>query len=125
MSIRTMSHVWEHSQQKGASLLLLLAIADYANDDGRAWPSIATLANKIRMSERNTQRLLQRLSRCGEIEIEVNSGQNGVNVYRVTTPRRGDNLSGGGVTTCQGGGDSLVRGGGDSLVTRTVNWTVI
>jgi len=42
MSIEHMTLVWKHSKKGGTALLLLLAIADFANDDGVAWPSLAT-----------------------------------------------------------------------------------
>ena len=34
MSIKVQSHVWEHSPAKGGELLILLAIADFADDNG-------------------------------------------------------------------------------------------
>ena len=55
MSIAWMNYVWEHSDQKGTSLLLLLAIADHANDDGICWPSVARLAHKARTTKRQAQ----------------------------------------------------------------------
>ena len=55
---------------KGGDLLVLLAIADYADEDFRAWPSQKTLARKARMDERNVRRVLQRLHVAGEILIE-------------------------------------------------------
>ena len=57
MSLRVMNWVWEHSTAKGSELLLLLDIADAADDQGRnAFPSISTLAAKTRMSRRTVQR---------------------------------------------------------------------
>jgi hypothetical protein len=47
MSIHIMTQVWERSQHKGRALLLILAIADNANDQGLAYPSAKTLAKKI------------------------------------------------------------------------------
>ena len=58
MSIKVMNRVWDESQHKGSTLLLLLAIADHAADDGYCWPNVKTLAQKIRMSRRQTIRLL-------------------------------------------------------------------
>ena len=52
MSIQCIDRVWEHSGQKGAGLLLLLAIAGYAGDNGFAFPGLATLAAKTRLSRR-------------------------------------------------------------------------
>lgn len=66
MSIKVMTAVWEHSQHKGASLLLLLAIADHAHDDGGgAFPAVGKLAQKIRMSARQVQRILHLLEASG------------------------------------------------------------
>lgn len=70
MSIRIMADVWAFAPQKGSKLLLLLAIADFADDDGKAFPSLETLSKKIRMSERNTQYLLRTLEKEGALKIE-------------------------------------------------------
>ena len=83
MSIRVMSDVWEKSQHSGTELLMLLAIADNANDERRAWPSVRTLARKTRMKPRNAQYLLKRLEESGELSINVGAGPNGSNVYSV------------------------------------------
>jgi uncharacterized phage protein (TIGR02220 family) len=83
MSIRVMSRVWDSSRLGGTELLCLLAIADFANDDGVAYPSVATLAAKIRMSHRNTNYLLRKLEECGELQIERNAGPKGCNLFRV------------------------------------------
>lgn len=81
MSIRVMSHVWENSKQSGSALVLLLAIADFANDDGMAWPAIGTLAKKIRMSERYVHRLVRDMVTAGEMRVEYKAGKNGTNQY--------------------------------------------
>lgn len=93
MSIKVMTEVWEHSQQEGGALLVLLALADHANDQGYCWPSVPTLAKKARLSERHVRRILSDLQETGELEIEARTGRS--NYYRVVTPRMGgDNLSG-------------------------------
>ena len=63
MSIKIMNAVWHLSKQKGTPLLLMIAISDNANDNGEAWPGIEYLARKIRMSERQTQRLVRDLEK--------------------------------------------------------------
>lgn len=84
MSIKVQSFVWENSKAKGSALLLLLAIADHAHDDGDgAYPSVETLAAKCRQSERNTQRLLRELEAMGEIVIKDQAGPRGCNVYLI------------------------------------------
>jgi len=62
-----MSKVWAESQQKSNELLLLLAIADNANDNGYCWPGIEYLAEKTRVSRRTVIRLIKRLEDSGEL----------------------------------------------------------
>lgn len=83
MSVRTMSRVWEHSQHAGSDLLMLLAIADFSDDDGRAFPAVATLATKCRMKMRNCQYILRSLELSGELSILANQGPHGANLYRI------------------------------------------
>lgn len=90
MSIRAMSRVWESSRLGGTKLLCLLAIADFANDQGMAFPSVATLATKIRMSERNTHYLLKEIEATGELEIQRNAGPKGCNLFIVKTLQGAD-----------------------------------
>lgn len=83
MSIAVMTHVWKHSQQKGSYLLTLLAIADYADDNGRAYPSIKTLAAKTRLSERNVQYVLHKLIESRELTVEHGAGPYRCNVFHL------------------------------------------
>ena len=69
MSIEVMNLVWTQSEQKGSSLLLLLAIADNANNKGEAYPGIEYLSHKVRMSRRQTQRLVQELDKSNELAV--------------------------------------------------------
>lgn len=91
-----MTAVWEHSAQKEGALLILLALADCAHDDGTmAFPSVKTLAGKARMSERNARYCLRNLEQSGEI---VSEGRHvsGSTVYRIVLPFKegGQNLPG-------------------------------
>ena len=71
MSIKVSTYVWEHSKQKGTALLLMLAIADHAHDDGGgAYPSVQTLAKKSRTTTRNVRLLLPKLEAAGELDIK-------------------------------------------------------
>jgi hypothetical protein len=84
MSVRVMANVWATSRMKGSALLLLLAIADHAHDDGGgAYPSVETLSVKIRMGERQTRALIGLLERSGELTVERNAGPRGCNLYTV------------------------------------------
>jgi hypothetical protein len=74
MSIKIQSRVWETSKQSGGSLLVLLALADFANDDGYSFPSVGTLARKSRLTERQVQRVLSKLVGDGELLVFPKSG---------------------------------------------------
>ncbi|CAK0747896.1 hypothetical protein CCP3SC15_1500013 [Gammaproteobacteria bacterium] len=77
-----MTEIWEHSKQEGSALLLLLAIADHAHDDGTgAWPSTETLAEKTRQTRRNVQLLLRKLEQSGELMTARGEGPHGCNAY--------------------------------------------
>jgi len=89
MSIKVMTWVWDHSPAVGTELLMLLAIADHASDNGRdAWPSIKTLARRTRLGERTVQRVLRRLADEGHLVIHVGGGRRS-NHYEI--PMTSDN----------------------------------
>jgi len=85
MSVRTMARVWDHSTHAGTELLMLLAIADFADDEGNAYPAVPTLAAKCRMSPRNANFILSALRESGELEVRANEGPRGTNRYKVVT----------------------------------------
>ena len=83
MSIFVTSSAWKGSHSEGTTLLVLLAISDFADDKGRAFPSVKTLATKARASERTVQYALRELIEKGELAIDRNAGPHGCNIYRV------------------------------------------
>ena len=87
MSNIALSYVWKHSQQHGSALLVLIAIADAANDDGECYPGVSRLADKCRMKERNLQYIIRDLEASGELAVDyfqgVNTKRGPTNRYRV------------------------------------------
>jgi len=81
MSIKIMSEIWDSAEAEGATLLILLALADFSNEEGQSWPSIASLCRKSRVSERRVHEIIHELSTTGLLTVERNAGPNGVNVY--------------------------------------------
>ena len=69
-----MNYVWSHSKSQGTARLTLLALADSCNDDGEWSPGVASLAKKVNLGERQTQRCLRELEQTGEIRILQNQG---------------------------------------------------
>lgn len=73
MGVRAVTCVWESSRAKGSELLVLLKIADWADEDGRnSWGSVVKIAALSRMTERAVRDILKRLVAMGELEIEKN-----------------------------------------------------
>jgi hypothetical protein len=95
MSVRVMARVWAHSQRKDGELLVMLALADFSNDAGESWPSIPILAQKARLTERQTRRVLTKLEEAGEVRrIVSNGGRNRRNHYFITVSENPDNITG-------------------------------
>jgi hypothetical protein len=84
MSIAVMTRVWEQSKQRGSRLVLLLALADHANDDSVCWPGVARLAERARIERRSAQTIIRDLEDAGEVYVAVNAGRGNSNMYLVT-----------------------------------------
>lgn len=78
-----MNLVWEHAPVSGNELLLMLALADFADDEGRAGASMTTLARKTRSDERTARRVLRRLQKHGLIAVDRKPGPENINRYRL------------------------------------------
>ena len=93
MSITLMSRVWGNTNTKGSERLVLLALADMANDDGFCWPGFDHLARKCNLSKRFVIRLIGELENKGLIRKDHrfdDRGDQTSNMYRVLV---GVNLS--------------------------------
>ena len=93
MSIALMSQIWKHSKFSGGELLVLLALADHANDEGYCWPAINSIATKSRLKRRRTIDVINTLVESGAIvrthRID-NKGDPTSNMYRVLYPMSTD-----------------------------------
>lgn len=82
MSVKVMTAVFERYPVGGGEMILALALADHANDDGtRVFPSIESLMAKTRQARRTVQYQLRRMEESGWL-ILVNSGNGGRNQHR-------------------------------------------
>lgn len=87
MSVRVMSWVWSKSRSAPTQRLVLLAIADCANDRGSdAYPSTETLATKTGLSVRGVRKAVADLVKSGELRVDYKAGPKGCNRYRVVIP---------------------------------------
>lgn len=84
MSVDVIDWVFDNSQARGTTKLVLLYLAERANSDGtKAYPAVATIAAKCGVSERTVQSALKELAAMGEIAY-TGRGPRGTNEYRVT-----------------------------------------
>ena len=60
-----MSHVWDIPLFKGNKKLVLLCLADFANDEGACWPSIRSLARKSCVSDSTVKSVIKSLIEDG------------------------------------------------------------
>ena len=87
MSTRALTYVFYNVHIRPGTKLVLLAIADTADDDGdNAWPSIATLARKASVHPRSVQRAINELVKLGLLTVVRGAGPPGTNYYRVHMP---------------------------------------
>lgn len=77
MSVEVMTAVFKRYPVGGGEMILALALADHADDDGtKVFPSIDHLMTKTRQSRRTVQYQLRRMEESGWL-ILVNSGNGG------------------------------------------------
>ena len=109
MAVSVTTWVWDHSRSQHSARLVLLAIADYLNEERpreAAWPSVAAIAKKTALTERAVRAAIRDLAVMGELVVEYNAGRGGCNRYRVPmTPAKsspplqsfqGEDFAGGG-----------------------------
>ncbi len=74
MSVRIMSLVWT-VRLPDSEKIVLLALADSANDEGLCWPSMATLAAKCSKSDRTVQAAIKSLVTSGHLSRQEIAGR--------------------------------------------------
>lgn len=90
MSIKAMNWAWEQSLPCSPKLILM-ALADAADDSGDCWPKVKTIAKKCCVSERTVQRVMKEFIADGLLELTPRFNQDGrqiSNKYRLLLNRR-------------------------------------
>ena len=85
MSAQAVGHVWRYADFGGAKLLVLLAVADIANDvhNNELWMGSEKLANKCRMNPGNVRKRLKELVEDGWlIELVTGGGMGKTSRYQ-------------------------------------------
>ena len=86
MSVRVSTWVWHETTAKGNDRLMLLALADNANDDGWCWPGVAQLVDKTMLGRSTVFRRLDVLEAAGLVERYTRADAGRTTVYRVAVP---------------------------------------
>lgn len=74
MSVALMTEVWKINLP-ASEKLVLLALADCANDEGGCWPSMATLTKKCSKGERTVQAAIKALVDAGHLTRKERLGK--------------------------------------------------
>lgn len=86
MSVKLMSTVWDLQTESHTQKLVLLALADNANDEGGCWPAIGTIAQKCNLCVRAVRYQIDRLEEMQIISLEhrfTKEGRQTSNFYRL------------------------------------------
>ena len=84
MSVAATNWVWTQSMAEGADRLVLLALADFADETGKCFGSWGTMQRKTRLARSTIARSIKRLEAAGELtEIEPAKTFNGRNMATV------------------------------------------
>ena len=84
MSIKLMTAVWERGDLSSTQKLVLLSLADWANDEGLCWPSIERVAKKSSLKKRAVQLAIRSLEEMKFIRREEVIGKG--NRYWIQIP---------------------------------------
>ena len=141
MSSKLLGHVWDLDLPDHATKLVLLRLADSANDEtGECWPSLKHIQDKCNIKSKNTIRraleILEQLGLVVVIKRKLTATQNTSNLYRLNIKKilnpsfelggsnselGGSNSELGGSNSELGGGSNSELGGGSNSEPRTNN----
>lgn len=83
MSLESLLDTWKRSKLKSSRLLLVLALADAADDEGWSSPKVDWLAQRARVQPRQAQRILRDLEADGTLELRPGRGRGRTSSYRL------------------------------------------
>lgn len=87
MSVKLMAKAWD-SDVGGNDLLVLLALCDFANDDGELFPSLATISKKAKVCKSSLAYILKAYEEIGVITRSQRKRENGSDTstfYKILT----------------------------------------
>lgn len=126
MSSKLLGHVWDLELPDHATKLVLLRLADSANDEtGECWPSLKYIQDKCNVKSKNTiRRALEILEQMGLVVVikrKLSASQNTSNLYKLNIERILNNGKRLGGSNSELGGSNSELGGGSNSEPRTNN----
>ena len=88
MSTHILSACWALSGMSSTQKLVLISLADQANDDGVCWPSIPRMVKRTCLSERAVRSAIRELEMLGILETTSRSGTS--SVYKIDAKKYAD-----------------------------------
>jgi Helix-turn-helix domain len=83
MSLKIMNAVWNTPCETHTQKLVLLKLADNANDAGVCWPSVANIASHCDLTEEGVRNQIKKLAASGLLEVERGHGRGHSNRYSI------------------------------------------
>jgi hypothetical protein len=123
MSVYLSTAAWKAKIDNPTRKLVLLSLADQANDEGWTWPAMRTIAQRCGVAERTVREHIAMLEVHGILKREQRhdaSGRQTSNLFQISIEELGRRShtaappaeTGGGGATPQGGGGATPQGGG-------------
>ena len=81
MSVHISSWVWRHQDLTPTEKLVMLCLADQANDQGVCWPGIGNIMQRTGLSDRSIQQQLYKLRKMGLVTWQIRPGHS--NIYQL------------------------------------------
>jgi hypothetical protein len=90
MSNALLTAVFDHSRTRHAARLLMLALADRADDSGTAWPSIGDIMRRTGLSRGTVHGAMRKAVELGELSVDHFAGPKLCNRYKLHVGTRSD-----------------------------------
>ncbi|KAA3644804.1 MAG: hypothetical protein DWQ07_15475 [Chloroflexi bacterium] len=75
MSVHSSAAIWQYSRMTKSARLVMLSLADRADDDGYCWPSLADIARRCLIDYRTAQYCVRLAEKAAELFVRERSGR--------------------------------------------------
>ncbi|MCA3274505.1 MAG: helix-turn-helix domain-containing protein, partial [Roseomonas sp.] len=90
MSHNLVRAVWERKDLDASERLVLLSLADHADEDGFCYPSVKRICERTSLAERTVQGTIKKLVGRGFVSVRYGQGRNGTNAFVVNATPAAD-----------------------------------